>query len=89
MNLDETRKQIDDVDKQIIELLEERMKLVQEVITYKKENNLPVLDNSRENIVLEKTRERVENPIFADSIVATFQDIMKNSRNFQEIELEQ
>lgn len=89
MNLDETRKQIDDVDKQIIELLEERMKLVQEVIAYKKENNLPVLDNSRENIVLEKTRERVENPIFADSIVATFQDIMKNSRNFQEIELEQ
>lgn len=89
MNLDETRKQIDDVDKQIIELLEERMKLVQEVITYKKENNLPVLDNSRENIVLEKTRERVVNPIFADSIVATFQDIMKNSRNFQEIELEQ
>ncbi|OFI49066.1 chorismate mutase [Floricoccus tropicus] len=89
MNLDETRKQIDGVDKQIIELLEERMKLVQEVIAYKKENNLPVLDNSRENIVLEKTRERVENPIFADSIVATFQDIMKNSRNFQEIELEQ
>ncbi|URZ87784.1 chorismate mutase [Floricoccus penangensis] len=89
MNLNETRKQIDDVDKQIIELLEERMKLVQEVITYKKENNLPVLDNSRENIVLEKTRERVANPIFADSIVATFQDIMKNSRNFQEIELEQ
>ena len=41
------RKQINDIDEQIVNLLAKRMQVVEKIGQYKKENNLPPLDNSR------------------------------------------
>ena len=41
------RKQIDEVDEQIVNLLAKRMKVVEKVGKYKKENNIPPLDKKR------------------------------------------
>jgi monofunctional chorismate mutase len=46
-NIEDLRKQIDKLDDQIVSLLSKRMKVVKNVGRLKKENNLPVLDNSR------------------------------------------
>lgn len=54
MNLDEARKKIDDVDKQMAQLFEERMRAVAEVAKYKKENNMPIFSGEREQEVLNK-----------------------------------
>ncbi|WEV60927.1 chorismate mutase [Streptococcaceae bacterium ESL0729] len=83
MNLDEIRKQIDGVDLKIVQLLEERMKLVEKVVNYKIEHNMQVLDSSRENLVLEKVASRVDDEKYSATIVESFKDIMKNSRDFQ------
>lgn len=45
--LDEQRKIIDEIDELIVNLLAKRMKIVKNVGKYKKENNLPPLDNVR------------------------------------------
>ena len=45
--LDDLRKQIDEIDTAIVNLLAKRMKVVEKVGKYKKENNLPPLDKSR------------------------------------------
>ncbi|MEE0742662.1 MAG: prephenate dehydratase [Emergencia sp.] len=48
MNMDDYRSRIDAIDKEIVEKLEERMRTVEDIAHYKKENNLPVLDALRE-----------------------------------------
>ncbi|WEV45421.1 chorismate mutase [Streptococcaceae bacterium ESL0687] len=83
MNLDEIRIQIDGIDFEITKLLEERMKLVEQVINYKMENNMQILDSSREDLVLEKVASRVDDEKYSATIVESFKDIMKNSRDFQ------
>lgn len=52
--LEESRLKIDQIDSEIISLFIKRMEVVKEVTAYKKENNLPVLDSSREQAMLEK-----------------------------------
>ena len=42
------RKQIDQTDQKIVELLAKRMDLVKEIAKFKKENNLPIQDEKRE-----------------------------------------
>ena len=48
MDLLELRKEIDRIDKTMVSLFEERMRVCENVARYKMENNLPVLDSSRE-----------------------------------------
>lgn len=45
--LESLRKQIDEIDKQIVSLLAKRMKVVKKVGRFKKKNNIPVFDKSR------------------------------------------
>ena len=84
MNLDDIRNDIDMVDSQLIALLEQRMDLVSQVATYKKMTGARVLDNSREIAILDKVSNRVKEPLFTETIVNTFRDILKNSRAYQE-----
>ena len=58
-NLSKARDEIDNIDTQIIKLFEQRMDIVKDVANYKIENNLPVLDSSRENIMLEKNLKKL------------------------------
>ena len=53
-NLDDVRKEIIDVDKTIAGAFEKRMELAGEVAAYKRANNLPVFDKSREKLVEER-----------------------------------
>ena len=48
MNLEQSRKTIDEIDSQLTKLFAERMACAAEIAAYKKENNLPVLDAGRE-----------------------------------------
>jgi chorismate mutase len=58
MNLDEIRKEIDKVDQCIIDSLDKRFKLVDEVYEYKIRNNVPIVQNGREKQVIEQAKER-------------------------------
>ena len=48
MDLKECRIEIDRIDKQLVQLLEERMNVAGEVIRYKERKALPILDSGRE-----------------------------------------
>ena len=84
MDLDSIRQEIDQIDDQIVKLLEERMHLVEEVVAYKKASGKPILDSKREEIIFEKVKNRVEDKRYQETIVATFSDILKRSRDYQE-----
>ena len=78
-DLDVIRQEIDQVDQELVVLLEKRMTLVNQVAAYKK----AILDTSREDAVLKKVASRVQNKAFKATLVDTFADIIKNSRDYQ------
>ena len=49
------RSQIDTLDSQLLKVLEERMKLVDQIGEYKKEHNIPILQANRWNEILDKS----------------------------------
>lgn len=53
-NLSELRRQIDQIDEQLLELLAKRMRISKEIGIYKKEHNMPILQSPRYNEILEK-----------------------------------
>ena len=84
MNLDDIRSDIDTLDAQLVQLLEARMTLVSQVATFKKMTGGRVLDDSRELVILDRVASQVENLDYAETVVNTFKDILKNSRAYQE-----
>ena len=84
MDLDIIRQEIDQIDDQIVKLLEERMHLVEGVVAYKKASGKQILDTKREEVIFEKVRSRVEDKRYQETIVATFADILKRSRDYQD-----
>ena len=84
MDLDVIRQEIDQIDDQIVKLLEERMRLVDQVVAYKKASGKPILDSKREEVIFEKVRSRMTNKHYQETIVATFSDILKRSRDYQD-----
>ena len=84
MDLKSIRQEIDQIDDQIVKLLEERMQLVEGLVAYKKASGKPILDSKREEVIFEKVKNRVEDKRYQETIVATFSDILKRSRDYQD-----
>ena len=83
MNLEEIRQEIDRVDDALVALLEKRMNLVGQVVDFKKSTGKAILDNKREEVIVSRVADKVENKDYQAAIVATFSDILKHSRTFQ------
>ena len=84
MNLEVLRQEINQIDDDLVALLEKRMNLVSQVAAYKQKTGKAVLDTKREEVILGRVADHVENPVYKDTILATFKDILKNSRAYQE-----
>ncbi|MGX7196831.1 chorismate mutase [Enterococcus olivae] len=87
--LEEQRKTIDALDRELARVLEKRMNAVAEIARIKKEGNTEILDNSREERVLDNVRQTVSNEAYHETIVDTFKDVMKHSRNYQQQQMEE
>ncbi len=77
------RGQIDMIDKQIVDLFQQRMEVSQNVARYKIANHIPVLDPQREREVLEAKAAMVETPELKADIAKLFETIMSMSRASQ------
>ena len=82
--LEDARKRINEVDKEIARLFEKRMQAVEDVARYKQEHALPVLDQSREQEVLDRNVNYIENEKYKDSYLSMMKDMMRISRNYQQ-----
>lgn len=81
--LEEIREQISQCDDQIVKSLEKRMDYIQEIIQYKKENGLPILQPEQEKKQREALKAKLQNHKFEEEILDTFRYIVKNSRKIQ------
>ena len=82
--LRDIRVDIDEIDDEIIRLYRQRLKLSEEVYLVKKEQNIPVLDASREKEKLDAIESRAESEEEAMRFRNLFSFIMKESREVQQ-----
>ena len=82
--LENLREKIDTIDKEMIALFEKRMDIVADIAAYKIKNNLPVLNQNREDIIVSKVKSTIKNKNYADSAADLIKDIMEISKKFQQ-----
>ena len=61
LDLGKIREKIDKLDSQLVELLEERLEIVQEVAQFKKQTGKRIFDEEREKEVVQKNLKRNRN----------------------------
>ena len=80
-DLGEIRTEIDKIDNELIELFKKRMDCAKAVGLYKKENNIPVLNQNRENEILDNVEEKGGE--YGSHARLLFSNIMELSRALQ------
>ena len=81
-NLETLRNEINNIDSQIFQLLNIRFKIVKKIGQYKKENNIPVLDKSREKIIEKKIKTNYQGNE-GEYINQIYKVVMNESKNIQ------
>ena len=84
MSLDEIRKRIDTIDKQLLDLLSQRADLVHEVGLIKKRDNLQIYAPDREEALLRKLVEMNEGRLPEKSIRSIYREIMSAALALEE-----
>lgn len=81
--LDQLRSSIDEIDRQIVALFEQRMAVTEQVGRYKQSIGMPVLDAGREREVIQKKIQCLTNPNLKTDVSLLYQSIMAISRRQQ------
>ena len=58
--MEEFRNKLNRIDDKIVKLFVQRMEVIEEISEYKSNNDIPIKNQSRENYILEKLDERVD-----------------------------
>uniref|UniRef100_UPI00402ADE9E chorismate mutase n=1 Tax=Veillonella magna TaxID=464322 RepID=UPI00402ADE9E len=89
MNLEETRKQIDELDQVLVETFEKRLAAVLNIAKIKEAENIKIYDPERETKVLEKGLAYVNDPSLRDYVKHFLNDVMAVSRSYQKDHIQQ
>ena len=83
-NIEDLREDIDKIDRQLVKLFEERMKVVEEVAAYKIATGKALKDPERESELIRKNVALLEDSRFERLLSVFFKDIMEYSRTHQQ-----
>ena len=79
----ELRARVDEVDRELIRALNERARIVQEIMTLKAESGAPVYDPKREEEILRRVVEMNAGPIYDSSMRDIFELILHRIRDME------
>lgn len=82
--LEKCRQEIDEIDKQLIELFEKRMDVAVRVAGYKVDNEFPIYNSVRESQVISKNVDRLKEEKYEILARRFFIGLMELSRELQE-----
>ena len=87
MNMDiaDWRDKIDDIDRQLVVLLNERAKCSLNIGKLKRQMSLPIYDPRRESIVLQQVMDLNQGPLTADAVKRLFERIIDENRRLERI----
>jgi len=85
--LDEFRVLIDEVDRRIVDLLNDRTRVVEEIGRVKREAHLPIYEPKREDQVFANVRGSNGGPITHEAVRRIFERIIDEMRTIQKIRM--
>ena len=80
----ELREEIDVIDQSMQNLFLERMQVVKKVAEHKADNDLPVLDEKREQEIMEKNLNRISDLELKDLYKKFYKELLDISKEYQE-----
>ena len=83
-DLIQCRAEIDAIDRQIVRLFEERMRVSRDVVRYKHANHMNILDTSREEAVLASRAQMAEEDVLRGPVTELYRELMRLSREEQQ-----
>lgn len=83
MDLKELRKQINEIDDEILSLYLKRMNISKQIGQYKKEHNLPIYDSKREEELINNLLNKIDNNELKENYKKIIQLILIESKNQQ------
>jgi chorismate mutase len=83
MNIEGWRKEIDQVDVELLELLNKRARLAIEVGALKEAAGLPLCDAERERFVLQRLQQANAGPLCALAVARLFRRVILESRRVE------
>ena len=81
--IEDLRSRVDEVDRELIRILNERARIVQEIVTIKAEAGKALFDPKREEEILRKVAEENEGPIYDTSMREIFELILHRIRDLE------
>jgi chorismate mutase-like protein len=86
MNIEYWRNEIDDVDRELLQLLNRRARLAMKVGALKRSAGLPFCDPEREHVVLQTLQQANTGPLDRRAITKLFRRIIRETRRVQTLE---
>jgi chorismate mutase/prephenate dehydratase len=81
--LEQCRKEIDDIDRKMVKLFCQRMELAREIALIKKSQGVPIFDSAREATILADCLSLLPDERFSESLVKFLQYVMDLSKQEQ------
>ena len=82
--LEVLRSAIDDLDRRILDLVAERVRVVLAVGDYKRKNGMPVYDPERERRMLERLANVAPKPLDGETVRRIFERLIDESRRLEQ-----
>lgn len=82
-DLESARLRLDAIDREMLRLLNDRMKIALDIVRAKREAGLPVFDAGREELVLDRLAQRNEGPLSRDGLRRIWGAVFAESRIHQ------
>ena len=83
MDIADWRKKIDDLDRELVRLLNDRARCVAEIGEIKRQNGLPIQEPNREQEVLQHALEANQGPLDDDAMRRLFERIVEEGKSLQ------
>ena len=87
MNIDDWRRKIDDLDRQLVRILNERARAAQEIGKLKRNTNLPIYEPQREKVIFENVAKTNTGPLPESELRKVYERIIDVMRNIQKVEI--
>jgi chorismate mutase len=87
MDIAEWRKKIDEIDRQIIRLINERAKCAQEIGKLKRSTDMPIYEPDRERIIFDNVRRENQGPLPDLEVRHIYERIIDVMRKLQKEEI--
>src|SRR5208337_4144883 len=85
MNIFDWRRRIDEIDKKLVKLLNDRSQCALEIGRIKQESNIPLYQPDRENEVLENAENENKGPLTDAAIRRLFERIIDEARSAERL----